>query len=166
MIKARISLLTPDKLMKFLQIAQTPSPNTKALADASFKAMQNYYEGEAKFISASPTDITSSDLADINGLVLGTIENIGALAGLTKDMFDRCYNDWLTFPEALPVAIYIRAGLDGTATSRSLEGIASALKWRLIAPPLILQGSYDEEMLSQVSSLSGALTAGVESGIF
>lgn len=152
--------------MKFLQIAQTPSPNTKIIAEASFEAMQSYCEAPATFITKCPTQIVANDLANIDGLVLGTLENIGALAGLTKDMFDRCYNDWLTFPEALPVAIYIRAGLDGTATSRSLEGIASALKWRLIAPPLILQGSYDEEMLSQVSSLSGALTAGVESGIF
>lgn len=152
--------------MKFLQIAQTPSPNTKALARASFNAMQSYCEAEADFISACPTQITADDLAHIDGLVLGTIENIGALAGLTKDMFDRCYDDWLTFPEALPVALYIRAGLDGTATSRSLEAIASALKWRLIAPPLILQGRYDDEMLDKVSELSGALTAGVESGIF
>ena len=156
----------PDKLMKFLQIAQTPSPNTKALADVSFTAMQSYCDKKAEIRRACPTQIDAGDLANIDGLVLGTLENIGALAGLTKDMFDRCYDEWLTFPEALPVAIYIRAGLDGTATSKSLQGIASALKWRLIAPPLILQGQYDKEMLNKVSELSGALTAGVESGIF
>ena len=158
--------LPSDKLMKFLQIAQTPSPNTSAIAEASFNAMRAYCDTRAEFVRKCPTQIIATDLYDIDGLVLGTLENIGALAGLTKDMFDRCYNDWLTYREALPVAIYIRAGLDGTATTRSLEGIASALKWRLIASPLILKGEFTNDMPSQAAELSGALTAGVESGIF
>lgn len=154
------------KLMKFLQIAQTPSPNTKIIAKASFEAMQSYCETPATFITKCPTQIVAYDLADIDGLVLGTLENIGALAGLTKDMFDRCYNDWLAYPEGLAVAIYIRAGLDGTATKNSLLSLSQALNWRLIAPPLILHGPYDEVMCTQAAELSGALTAGVESGIF
>ena len=155
-----------DKLMKFLQIAQTPSPNTQTIAQSSFDAMQSYCEAPAAFITKCPSQIIATDLKDIDGLVLGTLENIGALAGLTKDMFDRCYNDWLTYPEALPVAIYIRAGLDGRATKRSLTAIAQALKWKLIAPPIILHGAYEEAMCTQAAELSGALTAGVESGIF
>ena len=65
------------------------------------------------------------------------------MAGATKDMFDRCYNDWLDTTAALPVGIYIRAGLDGTATRRALNGICAGLKWRLVADPLVLCGAWD-----------------------
>ena len=55
---------------------------------------------------------------------------------LDKDLFDRCYNEWLGTTDGLPTAVYIRAGLDGTATSRAISQIAGGLSWRLIRPPL------------------------------
>ncbi|MGC6530699.1 MAG: flavodoxin family protein [Candidatus Puniceispirillaceae bacterium] len=152
--------------MKFLFIAQTPSENTKAIAKTALAAMQDHASEASYILFQSPTQIKASDIDDIDGLILGTLENIGALSGLTKDMFDRCYNDWLDRKQGLPVAFYIRAGLDGTATSRTLNSYAKALSWRLIAPPLILHGSYDDQMPSDAAALAAGLIAGVEAGIF
>ena len=81
-------------------------------------------------------------------------------------MFDRCYNDWLEQKEGLPVGIYIRAGLDGTATRRALEGIAGAQRWRLVAPPLILHGAWLEDYPAQVEELAMGMAAGLDAGIF
>ena len=152
--------------MKLLHIAQTPSPNALQIAQASFAAMQTYAGDEVHCISLSPTDVIPASLDDCGGLVLGTVENIGAMAGLTKDMFDRCYNHWLDAKQGLPVAFYIKAGLDGTATMRSLTAIAQALKWRLIAPPLILHGPYRDSMCEEAAQLSGQLAAGIDAGIY
>ena len=43
----------------------------------------------------SPFDVTVPDLFAADAVLIGTTENIGYMAGATKDMFDRCYNDWL-----------------------------------------------------------------------
>ena len=152
--------------MKLLHIAQTPSPNALQIAQASFAAMQQYAGEDATCISLSPTEILPASLDDCGGLVLGTVENIGAMAGLTKDMFDRCYNQWLDAKQGLPVAFYIKAGLDGTATKRSLTAIAQALKWRLIAPPLILHGPFNDSMCEEAAQLSAQLAAGIDAGIY
>ena len=152
--------------MRFLTIAQTPSENTKQLAKAAFGAMQAHCEADSQAILKAPQDVIAEDIDDIDGLVLGTLENIGALSGMTKDMFDRCYNDWLSRKEGMPIAIYIRAGLDGTATKRTLESYAGALSWRLIMPPVILHGSFDDKFIADVEALSATLTAGVEAGIY
>lgn len=152
--------------MKLLHIAQTPSPNTLQIAQASFAAMQTYAGDEVHCISLSPTEVIPASLDDCGGLVLGTVENIGAMAGLTKDMFDRCYNQWLDAKQGLPVAFYIKAGLDGKATMRNLTAIAQALKWRLIAPPLILHGPYRDSMCEEAAQLSGQLAAGIDAGIY
>lgn len=152
--------------MKFLLIAQTPSDNTAALQQAALQALQHYAEPTSIVISKAPLDVSYEDLEGCDGLMIGTLENIGALSGLTKDMFDRCYNQWLSRHEGLAVAFYIRAGLDGTATKRTLTSYANALSWRLIQEPLILHGSYDERFITEVETLAGSLAAGVEAGIY
>ena len=152
--------------MKFLMIAQAPSDNTKALAEVALASLRAHSEPVSEVIFKAPLAVRADDLAGCDGLLLGTMENIGALSGLTKDMFDRCYNDWLGRHEGLPVAIYIRAGLDGTATRRTLLGYANALSWRLIQEPLVLHGSYQDDFTEQVAALAGQLSAGVEAGIY
>ena len=152
--------------MKLLLIAQTPSKNTTELGDAAYSALCTYASSSAEIIQKSPIDVTANDLDNCDGLLIGTIENIGALAGLTKDMFDRCYNDWLGHYDGLPVGVYIRAGLDGTATKRTLISYANAQSWRLIREPIILHGTYNQQMCDTVSDLAGALAAGVEAGIY
>ena len=96
-----------------LIIAHTPSPNTAALAKAGLDACLGYGgydQGAVKIRCVSPFDVTSPDLLAADAVIIGTTENIGYMAGATKDMFDRCYNDWLDYSDAKPVAIYIRAG--------------------------------------------------------
>ncbi len=114
----------------------------------------------------SSLDVVSQDALECDGLLLATTENIGYMAGLTKDVFDRCYNEWLNATDGLPTAVYIRAGLDGTATSRALSQIAGGLNWRLIRPPLILKGNYRQQFEEDVTELSGAFAAGLEAGLF
>jgi len=146
-------------------ISHTPSPNTITLADAARRGAKDYAEGRDIYFK-TPLEVQVDDLTNASGLILGTTENIGAMAGLTKDMFDRCYNDWLGTLDGLPVGIYIRAGLDGTATNRQLQAIASALKWRLIQDPVILQGAWQASYVNDVYELAGSLAAGLDAGIY
>ena len=152
-----------------LIIAHTPSPNTAALAKAGLDAClgyDGYDQGAVKIRCVSPFDVTSPDLLAADAVIIGTTENIGYMAGATKDMFDRCYNDWLDHSDAKPVAIYIRAGLDGTATKCALTSICSGLKWRLVAEPLILHGDWNDAFCEQVSDLCLGVVAGLDAGIF
>ena len=114
----------------------------------------------------SSVDVVSEDVLSCDGLLLATTENIGYMAGLTKDLFDRCYNEWMGTTDGLPAAVYIRAGLDGTATSRAISQIAAGLNWRLIRPPLILRGDYTQQFEEDVAELGGAFSAGLETGVF
>ena len=149
-----------------LIIANTPSINTVALADAALRGASTDDAGEVKAQAISPFDVVAADLLAADGVILGTTENIGYMAGATKDMFDRCYDAWLGKTEAIPVGLYIRAGLDGTATRRALEGIFSAQKWRLIATPLTLHGNWSDSYPTQVEELATAMAIGLDAGIF
>ena len=118
-------------------------------------------------LNAKPArDVVAADILGCTGMLIATTENIGYMAGLTKDMFDRTYNDLLGKNDGLPAAFYIRAGHDGTATKHALTAIATGLNWRLVQPPLILKGSYDNAFENDVYHLSASLVAGLDAGIF
>ena len=149
-----------------LLIAHTPSPNTLALTTAALGTVANHDTGDVVMRCVSPFDISAKDVSEAAAVIIGTTENIGYMAGATKDMFDRCYNDWLDCTAAKPVAIYIRAGLDGTGTKNALTSICSGLKWRLIAPPLIVHGNWQESFCDQVGELCLGVVLGTDSGIY
>ena len=149
-----------------LIIAHAPSPNTAALAEAARRGAAHEDAGGLNVSLASPFDIVATDLFAADGVLIGTTENIGYMAGATKDMFDRCYDDWLYRTEAKPVGVYIRAGLDGTATRRALESIIGAQRWRLVAAPLILHGDWSDTYVDEVEELAMGMAAGLDAGIF
>jgi NAD(P)H-dependent FMN reductase len=149
-----------------LIIAHAPSPNTTVLAEAARRGATHRDAGDVSTRLLSPFDVTADDLMAVDGMLLGTTENIGYMAGATKDMFDRCYNDWLGRTEGLAVGVYIRAGLDGTATRRALEGIVGAQRWRLVAAPLILHGDWSQDFADEVEELAMGMAAGLDAGIF
>jgi len=118
---------------------------------------------EARFIS--PLDTRSDDIKTAHGVIIGTTENLGYMAGLIKDVFDRCYYDCLEHTQGLPFTFYVRAGNDGTGTRRAIESIATGLKWRLVQAPLICKGEFTEEFIPQCEELGLTMAASLEAGI-
>ncbi|MDB2391283.1 flavodoxin family protein [Alphaproteobacteria bacterium] len=151
---------------ELLIIAHEPSDNTAALARAAFDAANDFESDDLTVRLLSPFDVKTEDVVTANGIIIGTTENIGYMAGATKDMFDRCYNDWIDICAGKPVGLYIRAGLDGTATTHALNSIFTGLRWRIIAPPLVLHGTWNTRFINDVAELSMAMAAGLDAGIF
>ena len=149
-----------------LLIAHTPSPNTLALATSAMNYVASHDTGDVVMHCLSPFDVSTTDVSEAAAVIIGTTENIGYMAGATKDMFDRCYNDWLDSTPAKPVALYIRAGLDGTATKNALTSICSGLRWRLIAAPLIVRGFWQDAFCDQVNELCLGVVLGIDSNIY
>ena len=114
----------------------------------------------------SSGDVVSKDVLACDGLLLATTENIGYMAGLTKDLFDRCYNEWLGTTDGLPTAVYIRAGLDGSATSRAISQIAGGLELAAYPTASHIKGDYTQQFEEEVAELGGAFAAGLETGLF
>ena len=149
-----------------LIVAHTPSPNTKRLADSVFSGSQNPAITGIDIVMKTPFETTLQDVLWANAILLGTTENLGYMSGALKDFFDRIYNGALGKTDGLPYAVYIRAGMDGTGTKRSIKSITTGLRWREVQPPLILKGDWRAEFLSEVNDLGMSLSAGLEAGVF
>ena len=147
-------------------IAHAPSPNTRQLLDAIIRGANHEDISGVKVKFINPLDTQPEDIQNANAIIIGTTENLGYMAGLIKDVFDRCYNDCLETTQAMPFTFYIRAGLDGTGTRRALESIATGLRWRTVQEPIICKGEWEESFITDCEELGMAMAAGLDAGIF
>ena len=149
-----------------LIVGHIPSDNTAKLCGSTLEGAQNSEITGVKTIVKTPFQANINDIFWANAVILGTTENLGYMSGALKDFFDRTYNCALTKTEGLPYAIYIRAGMDGTGTKRSIKSITKGLGWREVQPPLILKGKWKEQFLIESRNLGMSMAAGLEAGIF
>ena len=148
-----------------LIVAHNPSPNTQKLVAATLRgASHEDIDGvEAKFVP--PLQATPDDVFWADAIILGTTENFGYMSGALKDFFDRIYYPCLERTEAMPFAVYIRAGLDGTGTRIAIGKITTGLKWKPVQESIILHGEYRAEFEDQCEELGMLMAASLESGI-
>jgi len=153
-------------MIKLLFVCHCPSANTKTLRDSAAHGVRQMKLENLELRIQTPAATDAGDVEWCNGIVLGTTENFGYMAGMTKDFFERIYYPCLDSTLGLPVALYIRAGEDGTGTKTSIERIMTGLRWKLVVDPLILRGNWDANFQDQVSELAMTVAAGLDAGIY
>ena len=152
-------------MKRLLIIAHAPSPNIQRMIAAALKgANSDEIDGvEAVFIPA--LEANADDVLKADALILGTPENLGYMSGALKDFFDRSYYPCMDKTDAMPCAILIRAGNDGTGTKRALKSILTGLRWKIVQEPLICRGDFKEEFVNQAEELGLFMAASLEAGI-
>lgn len=149
-----------------LLVSHCPSPNTEALRDAVIEGVRHPDISAVTLRSLAPLDANADDVRWADGIVLGTTENFGYMAGRIKDFFERIYYPCLEETRGLPVALYIRAGLDGEGTRTGIERIVTGLRWRWVREPLLCRGEFRPEFMEQCRELGLTMAAGLEAGIY
>lgn len=123
-------------------------------------------------------DVAPEDLLAAAGYLFVGPENLAALSGAMKEMFDRCYYPCLGKLEGRPYATIICAGSDGENAQRQLDRIATGWRLRRVADPLIVNTAAQTPAailapktiaaarLAEARDLGAALAEGLAAGIF
>lgn len=153
-------------MMRMLFICHSPSENTLRLRNAAGSAVERLGLNDFELAVCSPLEASADDVEYCDGILIGTTENFGYMAGLTKDFFERIYYPCLESKQGLPCALYIKAGEDGRGTRTAIGKIVTGLRWKYVSAPLILRGQYRQEFEVQVAELAMTLAAGLDAGIY
>jgi len=121
---------------------------------------------------------TPDDVLAADGYLFVTPENLASMSGVMKDFFDRIYYAALERINGRPYACLICAGTDGTGAVRQIQRIATGLRLKEVAPPMIvitgaqtpeailLPKLIGEEDLGRCYDTGAAFAAALASGIF
>ncbi len=132
--------------------------------------------GPATLVAAE--DATPAMFEAAGGYLFVGPENLAALSGAMKEMFDRCYYPCLGRLEGRPYATIVCAGSDGANAQRQLDRIATGWRLRRVADAMIVNTAAQtpeailapktiaSAPLAAARDLGAALAEGLASGIF
>ena len=145
---------------------------SRALAEAAAAG------GGAASRLAAAADVTPEMLLAAGAYLFIGPENLAALSGAMKEMFDRCYYPCLGRIEGRPYATIICAGSDGENAQRQLDRIATGWRLKRVADPVIVNTDAQTpeailapktiapDRLAEARDLGAALAEGLAAGIF
>nr|WP_298927538.1 NAD(P)H-dependent oxidoreductase [uncultured Erythrobacter sp.] len=154
----------------FLVIWHSRTGASKAMAEAVAEA------GGARLVRAS--DVTADMLLSASGYVFICPENLGALSGEMKEMFDRTYYQALEKIEGRPFVSIIAAGSDGEGAQRQLERIVTGWRLKRVMPrkivnfsaqrakDILAEKTVEQGVLQECREIGIGLSEGISLGVF
>ena len=108
------------------------------------------------------------DLLACDGLVIGSPEYFGYMAGAVKDFFDRTYEAGHDDSRVLrkPCAVFVHAGNDGSGALASIERICRGYKFKKIIGPIVVCGEMTPEVIARCAELGQTIAAGCVAEIY
>ena len=90
--------------------------------------------------SGTPSTPTPEDVKGASGVLIATPANFGYMSGAVKDFFERVYHPCLESDRGMPYAMIVKGDTDVDGAARSIERIATGMRWREVLPPLLVVG--------------------------
>ncbi|MCP4669585.1 MAG: flavodoxin [Deltaproteobacteria bacterium] len=151
---------------KILIVYHSQGGHTRKMAESVGKGVRSI--GNVKAIIKKAANATLHDLLECDGLVLGSPEYFGYMAGMVKDFFDRTYDEARGRKEVFkkPYVVFISAGNDGTGALSSIERICLGYQFKKVYEPVVATGEITQEVLDKCEELGKTIAAGCEAGIY
>ena len=149
-----------------LVVSHSRTGSTARLRDAVLAGIADA-EGAARSLDVAEAGL--DDVVAADGLVVCTPARFGALAGLTKDLFERIYPWFEEVPDVhpgLPYALVDKGASDASGAARDIHRIATGLRWREVVAPVVVEGDLTEEAIAAAREAGATLAAGINAGLW
>ena len=147
-------------------IYHSQTGHTQKMAESAAKGARSIKNVEVVLKRAG--EATEQDLLECDGLVIGSPEYFGYMAGMIKDFFDRTYNEAYGRKEIFkkPYAVFISAGNDGRGALNNIERICTGYQLKKVFEPVLARGEIEREVLIKCEELGKTIAAGCKEGIY
>ena len=148
-------------MAKLLIVYHSQSGNTLAAAEIVSKAASGVSDTEVTLKEALKA--TAEDLLASDAIAVGSPDYFSYMAGGVKDFFDRAFYPTQGSVTNKPCGIFVSHGGGGRAVE-SVKGICGSFKFNIIAPPVLVQNSPDEEATAELEKLGKQLAEAAKEG--
>lgn len=122
----------------------------RVVYNGALSAAQSDEASNVDIVLKRADEITPEDITHASAYVFVCPENLAAISGQMKEMFDRCYYPVLGKVEGRAYTTIIAAGSDGRTAQAQIDRIAKGWRLKRIADPMIVNFSAQtpEEILA------------------
>ena len=159
--------MTPEREeVRILVLYHSQGGKTLAMAEQAARGVNDIEGAQAALKNAAQADL--GDLLACQGLIVGSPEYFGYMAGRIKDFFDRTYEQarGLSGVFRKPYSIFICAGNDGSGALAAIERICLGYQFKKVFEPVVCRGGPGPEIMAACFEMGQTLAAGCQAGIY
>ena len=166
-------------MKSILVVWHSHTGGTAQMVDALVAGANEAVPGDdVRVVAKRAADAIAEDALSADALVFATPECLAMMSGQLKDFFDRSYYALLDRLNGRPYAVMVCAGSDGTNAVRQIERIATGLRLRAVAEPIIVNTDAQtperilapkqiaEAELARCRELGATLAAGLQLEVY
>ena len=148
-------------MAKLLVVYHSQSGNTETAAKIVSDAASGISGTEV--VTKKALEANAEDLLACDAIAVGTPDYFSYMAGGLKDFFDRTFYPTQGQVTDKPCGIFLTHGGGGRAVD-SVKGICGSFKFNVIAEPVLVLNSPDEEATRELVNLGESLAEAAERG--
>ncbi|MBO0883804.1 MAG: flavodoxin family protein [Mycobacterium sp.] len=142
-----------------LVVHHTPSPHCQEMFEAVLSGATDPEIEGVEVVRRPALTVSSTDMLEADGYLLGSPANLGYMSGALKHAFDVCYYPCLDTTRGRPFGLYLHGNQGTEGAERGVESITGGLGWVKAAETVVVSGKPTKSDLESCWNLGATVAA-------
>jgi multimeric flavodoxin WrbA len=144
---------------RLLIVHHTPSPHCAEMLDAVVAGASDPEIVGVEVLRRPALTVSSVEMLEADGYLLGTPANLGYISGALKHAFDQSYYQLLDASAGRPFAAFLHGNEGTEGAERAIETITTGLGWLRVAQNVVVSGKPGRDDLESCWNLGATVAA-------
>ena len=144
---------------RLLIVHHTPSPHCQEMFEAVVAGATDPEIEGVDVVRRPALTVSSSDVLEADGYLLGTPANLGYMSGALKHAFDVFYYPCLDATRGRPFGLYLHGNEGTEGAQRGVDSITTGLGWVKAADYVVVMGKPTKADLEACWELGATVAA-------
>ncbi|MGB3357109.1 MAG: flavodoxin family protein [Mycobacterium sp.] len=142
-----------------LIVHHTPSPHCQEMLEAVLSGATDPEIEGVEVVRRPALTVSSVEMLEADGYVLGTPANLGYISGALKHAFDQSYYQLIDSTSGRPFGLYLHGNEGTEGAERAVNGITTGLQWERAAETVVVSGKPTKADLEACWNLGATVAA-------
>ncbi|MCV7347952.1 flavodoxin family protein [Mycolicibacterium rhodesiae] len=146
-------------MKRLLIVHHTPSPHCQEMFEAVLSGATDPEIEGVEVIRRPALTVSSVEMLEAAGYLLGSPANLGYISGALKHAFDQSYYQILDATRGRPFGVYLHGNEGTEGAERAIDGITAGLGWVRAAETVIVSGKPSKDDVEACWNLGATVAA-------
>lgn len=149
---------------RLLIVHHTPSPHTQEMFEAVVSGATDPEIEDVEVLRRPALTVSSVEMLEADGYLLGTPANLGYISGALKHAFDQSYYQLLDATRGRSFGVYVHGNEGTEGAERAIDGITAGLGWVKAAETVVVMGKPTRTDVEACWNLGATIAATLMGG--
>jgi multimeric flavodoxin WrbA len=146
-------------MTRLLIVHHTPSPHCQEMFEAVLAGATAPEIDGVEVVRRPALTVSSAEMLEADGYLLGTPANLGYISGALKHAFDQSYYQLLDSTRGRPFGLWLHGNEGTEGAQRAVDGITAGLGWVKAVEYVVVSGKPTKDDIEECWNLGATVAA-------